>query len=93
MCFIGTGFIVWILQGENQLVLESLQNGTAAYSPGFFSYLSAENIIALGLVSLILLPFVRVALVAVLFLAEKDFIYFGISVLVISILMAGVLIP
>lgn len=93
MFLIGAGFVFWILLGADGLVLENLQKGTASFFPEFFAHLSPENIIALGLGALILLPFIRVTLAAVLFLIEKDFLYFGISMLVVAILVAGVLIP
>ncbi len=60
----------------------------------FSAHLSAFDpsaIIALGLLFLIALPTVRVALTVVLFFIERDFTYFVITLIVLTVLLSGMI--
>lgn len=48
-------------------------------------------IIALGLLLLIALPIVRVALTVFIFLFERDYIYLGITLFVLAVLLSGII--
>ncbi|MGZ3653255.1 MAG: DUF1634 domain-containing protein [Bdellovibrionota bacterium] len=50
-----------------------------------------DVIIALGLVMLISLPILRVALTTLVFLVERDWIFFGITLVVLCVLLTGVI--
>jgi uncharacterized membrane protein len=50
-----------------------------------------RSIIQLGIILLIATPITRVALSAISFIAEKDYLYFGIAVLVLAIITFSML--
>jgi uncharacterized membrane protein len=53
--------------------------------------MQSDAIIQLGLLLLIATPFARVALAAIGFYLERDYLYTGVSVLVLTILIFGLL--
>lgn len=53
--------------------------------------LEPDSVIALGLVMLIALPVIRVALTTLIFFFEKDWPYFWITLIVLSVLLTGVI--
>ena len=100
VAMIGVGFFLWIghgtyhgvFQSGNSLDLQSLCDGSAVFSFSSLNNQRPESLIVLGLIFLILLPYLRISLVAVLFFLEKDFLYCSISILVMLILMVGAVI-
>jgi uncharacterized membrane protein len=94
----------WLSPGNHQGItpasISSLMNGqlfSAAESPnsiaaleqGLFS-LNSNSIISLGLLALILLPILRVAMTMILFLQKKDYIYVGITAVVLLVLLGSI---
>lgn len=55
------------------------------------SALHPNAVIALGLLLLIALPIIRVGSTVVLFLMEKDYLYFGITLFVFCVLLSGII--
>lgn len=53
--------------------------------------LHPNAVIAIGLLLLIALPIVRVALTVFLFLFERDYVYFGITLFVLAVLLSGII--
>jgi uncharacterized membrane protein len=60
----------------------ALLHGALAFQP--------DTVIALGLVMLIALPILRVALTTFVFFFDRDWAFFGITLLVLTVLLSGV---
>lgn len=84
----------------NEAVIQALTHGQAPdYHPLVepaalwqgVAGLQPDAVIALGLVLLIALPVIRVALTTAVFLREKDWAFFGITLFVLCVLLSGIL--
>ena len=103
---IAFGFFVHTLHvgqvtDQSAQILSELKSGQLIYSfqpprrsSDFItglSHLSANVIMALGLMMLIALPMLRVAITSILFLLQRDYLYFGISFWVLFTLIIGMM--
>jgi uncharacterized membrane protein len=70
------------------IIVGTFQRFGTTPGPGFNSY----NIVKAGVALFIFLPIARVALMLMIFLRERDYIYTAISALVLSIITIGILI-
>lgn len=65
------------------LTISGLAAGLAAFEP--------DAVASLGILLLILLPVLRVGMTVVLFLLERDYVYFAISTFVFAVLVFGLI--
>jgi len=65
-------------------------SSASALLAGAFHF-QPDIVIALGLVMLISLPIIRVAMTTLVFLVERDWIFFAITLVVLSVLLTGVI--
>jgi uncharacterized membrane protein len=82
---------------SSEHLIAQLMNGQAveqlhpASSPSeLFSDWQPDSIITMGLLLLIALPIIRVAMTVVIFLHERDWPFVGITLIVLSVLLAGI---
>ena len=101
LAVIGVGLTARLLLPGNAGVIHALVNGL---NPGDYRPPSTAQdllrgalqfqpdvVIALGLVMLISLPILRVALTTVVFLVEKDWAFFAITLVVLTVLLSGII--
>lgn len=98
---IGCGLAARLLHPqENAAVIGALVNGRLTdYRPpvGVAEVLAglragdADAVIALGLMLLIALPIARVALTMLVFLRDRDWAFFAITLIVLTVLLSGIL--
>jgi uncharacterized membrane protein len=86
---IGAGLAMKLgLEPSNGDLIHGLVNGHTA---GDLHPARGDSVIALGLIMLIALPIIRVALTTVIFFIEEDWIFFAITLVVLSVLLSGIL--
>ena len=97
-------FIGWILpsthHGISSADISHLMNGQRFHTSGvpesFFSLkegilaLNSSAIISFGLICLVSLPILRVGITLILFLQKKDYIYVGITTIVMIVLLSSI---
>jgi uncharacterized membrane protein len=86
LLYYGTGLACAII--AIGLTLELLRHPTGPIPPGP----GGLGLVKVGIALFILLPVARVALMLALFLREQDYVYAGISALVLAIIGAGFLV-
>ena len=98
LCLLIIAFGLWLRlnQKGNAELIHALMRGENISVPAGKSFflndiaiLNPDSIIALGLAVLIALPILRVILISFIFLIEKEWIFFIITILVLVALFAG----
>lgn len=89
LAVIGAGLAMRLAGGAgNAAFLEALTHGRAAFAE---PKVAADRVISLGLMMLISLPVLRVALTTLIFLLEKDWAFFVITLVVLTVLLSGIM--
>jgi uncharacterized membrane protein len=93
------GFLLFVLRGPQPGDPQTLQELLSLRSETFATSLPAmvrgistarpDDVMRLGILVLILTPLLRVALMLVLFVLERDFVFVAISAIVFAILLLG----
>jgi uncharacterized membrane protein len=78
-----------VMQG-GQVDGNPLPQSISAFAEGLLA-LNPIAVIAFGLLLLILLPILRVAMTVVLFVMERDLIYLGITLVVLTVLLSSLI--